>query len=322
MTQLIRPITPDEVSAYRHAGVVLLKGILDLPTVNTVRRCIDTAVSTLGNSASGYDLTELAMAYLKDDQGMIEKRSGGQHDVSGIMAHMRASGKPILLDDIGDQAPGSFFVDTGLSARLKDFRRFVMRGVAPEIAGYLMGSRTVRFFDDQIFVKEPGTPQRTAYHQDASYFEITGDQCCVLWIPVDPVTRENGGMVYVRGSHRHGKKYAANVFLSQAPLPGSEGEDLTRIETHPEEYDLVHFDVEPGDVLVHHYLTVHGTGGNLSRYQVRRAASIRYAGDDIRFQHRPGVPKRLHHNHSLQDGDLLNAPEFPVVWQRQKATAV
>lgn len=315
MSALARPITPDEVAAYKHAGVVCLKGVLDLRTVNLLRRCIDTAIESVDKSVNGYDLAELARAYISADNEVITSESGRQHDVAAIMAHMRQSGQPLLRDgDISDET-GSFLVDTTVSARISEFQRFVLRGAAPAIAGALLGSDTVRYFDDQIFVKHPRTPQNTAFHQDASYFEIEGDQCCVLWIPVDPVPVTNGGMIYVRRSHLEGKRYAANVFLSQASLPGSDGEDLSRIQTHPDEYDLVHFDVEPGDVLVHHYLTVHGTRGNSSAYQLRRAASIRYTGNDIRFRKRPGAPDRPHHTHRLHDGDPLSGPDFPIVWR-------
>ena len=213
---------------------------------------------------------------------------------------------------------GSFLLDTGIAARLREFRRFALNGAAPEIAANLLGGEQVNFFGDQIFVKEPQTRERTAFHQDATYFEIEGDQCCVLWMPVDPVTLENGAMMYVRGSHRTGKLYQPNVFVSQAPLPGAQGEMVPDIEGHMDDYDLVHFEVEPGDVIVHHYRTVHGAGGNSSRYQVRRAASIRYCGDDIRFQTRPWAPRQLHHTQKLSDGDRLGPPDFPVVWRRRQ----
>ncbi len=150
-------------------------------------------------------------------------------------------------------------------------------------------------------MKEPGTRERTAFHQDATYFEIEGEKCCVLWIPADPVTLESGTILYVRGSHRDGKLYEPNVFIAQTPLPGAQGDPLPDIEGHMDQYDIIHFDVEPGDVIVHHYRTIHGAGGNHSRYQVRRAASLRYCGDDIRFQMRPWTPKQLHHTSRLRD---------------------
>lgn len=316
MSKLARQITPDEVAAYKLNGVVLLRGILDLSAVNALRRCIDEAVRTLKDSKMGYDLSALTRAAEINNEELLNAESGGQHDVAGIVQYIKASGKPFLVDK-DDQATGSFLLDTGMAARVRDFRRFTLTGAAPLIAAGLLESETVNFFGDQMFVKEAGTRERTAFHQDATYFEIEGDQCCVLWIPCDPVTLENGAMMYVRGSHRDGKLYQPNVFVAQTPLPGAQGEPLPDIEGHMSDYDIVHFDVEPGDVIVHHYLTLHGAGANHSRYQVRRAASLRYCGDDIRFRTRPWAPKQLHHTHHLKDGDSLSGPDFPVVWTRR-----
>jgi phytanoyl-CoA dioxygenase PhyH len=317
MTRLVRPITKDEVAAYKIAGMVLLRGILDLASVNTLRRCIDEAVTTMGQSPSGYDLSALTKAFESDDWSKLKEESGGQHDVAGIMEYIKSSGKPLLIDK-SEASKGSFLLDTGIAARLREFRRFCTNGAVPEIAGALLESEKVNFFGDQIFVKEPQTRERTAFHQDATYFEIDGDQCCVMWIPVDPVTLEGGVMQYVRGSHRDGKLYQPNVFVSQTPLPGAQGEPLPDIEGHMDDYDIVHFDVEPGDVIVHHYRTIHGAGGNHTRYQVRRAASLRYCGDDVRFCTRPWAPKQLHHTHHLNEGDPLSGPDFPVVWTRRR----
>jgi hypothetical protein len=295
---------------------VLLRGVLDLTAVNTLRNCIDEAVATLDQSPSGYDLSAITRAAELHDQAALEGSSQGQHNVSGIMDYIRSSGKPFLFDKT-EEKKGSFLLDTGVSAKQRAFRRLVFDGALPEIAASLLQSEKVNFFGDQVFVKEPGTRERTAFHQDATYFEIEGDQCCVLWIPADPVTLVSGTMQYVRGSHRDGKLYAPNVFVAQTPLPGAQGEPLPDIEGNPADYDIVHFDVQPGDVIVHHYRTVHGTGGNNSRYQVRRAASVRYCGDDIRFCTRPWAPKQLHHTQRLNDGDSLSGPDFPVVWTRR-----
>lgn len=317
MSMLARPITPDEVAVYQRNGVVLLRGVLDLQSVNSLRRAIDAAVATMGDSAAAYDLSLVRRAAQAADSEVFREADGGQHDVSGIMAHVKASGKPFLVDQ-GDEDEGSFLLDTGLASRVGEFRKFSLSGPAVEIAGALLQSETVRFFNDQIFVKEARTPDRTAFHQDATYFEIDGDQCCVLWVPVDPVRLESGAMLYWRGSHRDGRLYQPNVFMTQTPLPGAGGEPLPDIEGHMADYDLVYFETEPGDVLVHHYRTVHGAGGNNTRYQVRRAASLRYCGDDIRFKVRPWAPKQLHHTNRLRDGEPLSGPDFPVVWTRQQ----
>jgi ectoine hydroxylase-related dioxygenase (phytanoyl-CoA dioxygenase family) len=319
MFKLVRPITIDEVAAYHQAGVVLLRGLLDLEAVNFLRRNIDEAIRTLGNSPSGYDLSELTRAYEASNDSLLASRSDGQHNVASIVDYMRAVGKPLLFDNVAPEQKGRFLLDTGLATRLRALRSFVIRGAAVEVAAALLQSEIVRFFDDQLFVKEPGTRERTAFHQDATYFDADGDQCCVLWIPTDPATQETGALQYLRGSHRSGKSYQPNVFVSQTPMPGAEGDLLPDIEGNPDAFDLVQFDAEPGDIIVHHYKTVHGASGNTSKYQVRRALAVRYTGDDIRFKKRPWTPARPHLNHNLQDGDELDAADFPVVWRRHRS---
>ncbi len=269
-TKLTREITADEVRAYHQAGVVLLRGVLDLPTVNTMRACIDDGVKSIGASPAGYDLSALRAAYEASDDEQLRSRDGGQHDVSGISNYIRQSGKPFLLEAAKD-ADGSFYLDTALSSRHDKFRRLIMRGALADIAGALLCSEEVRYYNDQLFIKEPRTKQKTAFHQDAAYFNIEGDDCCTMWVPVDPVTLVNGALQYVRGSHLDGRYYAPNVFVSQTSLPGASEEPVPDIEGDPASFDIVHFDTEPGDVLVHHYRTLHGAGGNLSRYQPRRA---------------------------------------------------
>lgn len=315
--QITRAVTQDEIAAYKQAGVVLLKGILSLESVNSLRRSIDLTVNKLDDSPSGYDFTKILKATAENDFDQLRAMSDGQYDLEAIMDYVKSTGKPLLADANSEARQGAYFIDTGVAARLDSYRQLCVNGALPEIAGQLLQSGVVRFFGDQVFVKEPNTPGKTAFHQDATYFEIEGEQCCVMWVPADPVTLETGAMMYVRGSHRDGTLYKPNVFISQAPLPGSEGVDLPDIENNLDDYDIVHFDVEPGDVLVHHYRTIHGTGGNQSRYQVRRAASIRYCGDDIRFKERPWAPAQLHHTVRLKTGDPLGGPDFPVVWERK-----
>ena len=119
MSKLVRQVTRDEIAAYRIAGVVLLRGILDLGAVNTLRRCIDEAVTTMGQSPSGYDLSALTKAIEADDQAVLAAKSEGQHDVAGIVQYMKASGKPLLFDP-ATGSKGSFLLDTGIAARLRE----------------------------------------------------------------------------------------------------------------------------------------------------------------------------------------------------------
>jgi ectoine hydroxylase-related dioxygenase (phytanoyl-CoA dioxygenase family) len=309
-----RQVTADEISSYQRDGVVCLRQIVAVDDIQSLATAIDQAVHTLGASPSGYDLTRIRKAVEAEDLQSLMKESGGQYNVVGLAAAAISSKLPMLVDNGEPDAGqgGRFLLDTGVAARIVSFREFTLYGPGGAIAAALMGSTSVNFYDDQIFVKEAGTRERTAYHQDGSYFHLEGDQICTLWIPVDPV--ESAFSVrYVRGSHRWGKTYKPNVFLSQMSFPGAEGETLPDIDGHEKDYDIVSFDLDPGDVVVHHHLTVHGAPGNTGP-RLRRAAGVRYCGDDVRYRHRPFAPAQLHHKHTLRDGDPICCEQFPNVW--------
>ena len=63
-------------------------------------------------------------------------------------------------------------------------------------------------------------------------------------------------------------------------------------------------------------MTVHGgAGGNHTQGIRRRGYTVRYAGDDVRYDTRPGtnIPLR---STVLMDGDrlALDPDRFPIVW--------
>src|SRR3989337_2988221 len=87
---------------------------------------------------------------------------------------------------------GRFFGDLELAERLASFRRFALESPAAELAGRVMGTTCVRFFYDQLLVKEPGTRERTPWHQDQPYWAVSGFQVASLWLPLDPVADEVG----------------------------------------------------------------------------------------------------------------------------------
>ena len=70
-----------------------------------------------------------------------------------------------------------------------------------------MRSATVNLLYDQLFVKEPGSSERTPWHQDLPYWPVEGDQILSIWVPFDAATPDNGVVTYVKGSHLWGQKY-------------------------------------------------------------------------------------------------------------------
>lgn len=70
-------------------------------------------------------------------------------------------------------------------------------------------------------------------------------------------------------------------------------------------------------VALSRWATLHGSTGNVSSNRVRRAASVRYAGDDVSYYQSPASPEPFRHSTGLVNGDPLEkAARFPVVWRR------
>lgn len=310
-------LTEDQVAAFARDGVLLLKGVISPDQIGDLEAAIEDIKRHLDESETGHNVSAFTenIEYFKSLRG---RNSGGrQYDLDEILAALDRSGDPILIDHTSNTgARGAFLLDTTTWRRSAVIRKLALRSVLPAIAADLLRTEKVNYYDDQVFIKEPNSAQRTAYHQDYGYFNVVGPQGCVFWIPVDRVTHNSGAISYVRGSHLWQKVFKPNLFFAQTVFPYAQGERLPDIEGHEDEYDLVQFDTRPGDVIVHHFLTVHGAGGNLHPTRQRRALSLRYCGETCTYFARPGAPRQPYHRHGLRNGDPLDSDQFPVVWPR------
>lgn len=236
---------------------------------------------------------------------------------------------------------GRFFGDLFAWLHQPEFAAFIREAGLAEVAGKIMNSKEVRFFYDQLLVKEPGSTKRTPWHQDLPYWPVRGEQIVSLWVPIDTATPENGVVTYVKGSHRWNAFYRIEnwsdnsdddsrqivdeVATETAGLEtyrdGPNGVGLRDIVEHPERHEFVTWNVEPGDVIVHHPLAVHGAPGNLSQNARRRALATRWLGDDARWdESRPHFMRMMKKSSPdfpypvLQTGDKVRDQLFPVVW--------
>ena len=201
----------------------------------------------------------------------------------------------------GDYESGSgrFASDFFTWLRYPEIRDFLFESPLAEIAQCFMRSETVNFFYDHLLVKEPGTLNPTPWHQDYPYWCVKGWNVISIWVPFDPAGPENGVVRYVKGSHRQGVfwrpqrfgSYKESTAYANNPindvLPGMQ--DAPDIDGRPDDFEVLTWDLEPGDVLVHHARTLHGAGGNLSTQKRRRALATRWTGDGVTYDPRPGT---------------------------------
>ena len=218
--------------------------------------------------------------------------------------------------------PGFFLEDFCCWRENDRYRRVIFESALGEAGGMLMQSRTARLYHDHMLTKEPGTRQRTPWHQDQPYYNIEGCQNCSFWIPVDPVAREST-LEFVAGSHLGPWLMPRSFLASEAKwFPEGSLADLPDIEADRSRYRILGWALEPGDAVCFHMLTLHATAG-VAAGQRRRVFSVRLLGDDIRhtprrWQTSPDFPGL---EAELAAGAPMEHALFPLLWRSRPSQA-
>lgn len=325
-SRLLRSITPDEIDQYIREGVVWLERIIDPVWTELLARAIANVQANPPDTAAS--LTNLGLLATAPDEvrGFVAGKSWIPDNAyaAAVTNLKRALSGNLLRDErvkTTNERRGHFFHAGNVWRHDAGMRRLAGFSPLPEIAATLMASRRVYLYGDQVLVKPPLTMEKTAWHQDLGYGNYEGHRICAVRVPCDRETMETGAVGYVRGSHRSGAVYKVNMFISNATSPDDGGDDLPPIGGHEEDYDILWATPAPGDVVVHHIAAIHGAGGNCSAKETRRAVTIRYAGDDVRYKVRAFAPPQDLTPNLSDDEPLANdTVAFPRVWPAHERT--
>ena len=308
-------ITKAQSNHFHEHGFVKLPGLLNRKEVSLLRLAMTEALTTFSSSPNAYNVTAAADAFWRNEAAN-DNQGSTQHDLDALAKLVRESRQRRLVDQSAEGSErGRFLLDTSAWRRTPALANFALTSFFPEISASLLDAEVVRFYDDQLFVKEPGAVDRAAFHQDFPYFHLSAPDGCVFWVPLDFAGTGGGRLAYIPGSHRWGDVYKPNIFVSALAFPGSEGSDMPAIDDDPEAFGATYIDVEPGDVLVHHFLTIHGSEGN-RQSTARRAFSLRYCDASLTYRKHAGAPPQPLHRQDAKDGDALDSDVHPVVLPR------
>lgn len=215
---------------------------------------------------------------------------------------------------------GAFIEDFCSWDRIPSMERFIRESPGAEIAAELTASSTIRLFHDHVLVKEPGTTQRTPWHQDQPYYNLSGSQQTSMWFPVDPVPRRSS-LEFIAGTHR-GPWFMPRTFLDghAAWFPEGSLAEMPDFAADPDRWPVISWELEPGDAVFFDMATVHGAGG-VDGPARRRVLSVRYLGDDIVHTPRPWVtsPPFPGLEDQLDAGAQMDHPLFPVLFERDRS---
>lgn len=199
-------------------------------------------------------------------------REGIEYNLSSLSHRAKVASRP---DD-----PGYFVEDFCTWQINPHYQKIIFETSLGAVAGQLMQSDSVRLYHDHLLVKEPGTRQITPWHQDQPYYNVAGRQNCSFWIPVDPVSRAST-LEFVAGSHLGPWLMPRTFMTNQAKwFPEGSLQELPDIETSREQFPILGWEVDPGDIVCFHMLTLHMARGVDGPHR-RRVFSVRFLGDDM-----------------------------------------
>lgn len=149
------------------------------------------------------------------------------------------------------------------------FAEFVRQERYVSLASRLLGD-DVEPKEASMFGKAPRIGGPTPPHQDNYYFKLDPPLALTCWMPLDRADAENGCVRYVPGSHTKGFR----------PHAVSEVYGFSLGIVDYDEADCaveVKVEVDPGDMIIHHGMTVHRADPNPTD-RLRRAIGLVYFG--------------------------------------------
>lgn len=213
---------------------------------------------------------------------------------------------------------------------IDEYRDFVLHSPMAEIAGRLMGVESVNFFFDAIFARTPGNQFRTPFHQDEPYWSVRGFDACSSWMPLVSVEKRSA-LEFVRGSHRWTQNYSQQNF---GALTGDERDQVVHrdeqgrvpfpdIEGDRDSYDILSWDMEPGDVAIFNARIIHGGSGLLAPGRDLKVFNTQWLGDDVRVHFRPEGMDPDHREVmteiGLRPGDRIGTDLYPELWRKDRS---
>ena len=189
-----------------------------------------------------------------------------------------------------------------------------------QTAAEIMGSTLAMPFYISVFVRSAGTKNRSPWHQDQKSWSIQGNQACSAWLSIDHVPKDTA-LEFVAGSHRWDTEYQmASFFDSVYEQDDPTLPEFPDIQNHREDYDILSWEMAPGDCVFFHGMTAHGGSGDLPDGLGRRAVSVQWLGDDARFRllpqgDDPSIAEEVL-KHGVKPGEPLVCEMCPVAFPR------
>lgn len=204
-----------------------------------------------------------------------------------------------------------------MSRTMPGFRKMIFESPAAQVAGELMRSREIRFFYDEIFAKSPEANYSTYWHTDRAGWPVRGQMVPSFWFPLTPVAKAQC-LTTLAGSHQDDTLYWNSTANSRQMVRPDDRPLFPDYELRRDDADLnfLSWDMEPGDImLVHPWAFHYGPPAEKDR---RVAVSIRFFGDDVRWDPRPDCLNLAGVGYDeMVRGQRPAGSLFPLLWSER-----
>ena len=193
----------------------------------------------------------------------IEADATIQSNVMGMVDASGRASKLTLWFHLGDDTYSAFGRSTSLVSAARDLMSLDSDSHTPEEPYH---------FHTKIMLKEPKIGGQWEWHQDFGYWYAQGllqpNKCFSSIMAVDNHTKENGCLQVLKGSHKLGR-------LEHGMYNGQAGVDPSKLKHCLDMYELVHCEMNQGDMLFTHSNLLHASAANNSD-DWRRSMIIAY----------------------------------------------
>ena len=207
-----------------------------------------------------------------------------------------------------------------ISFQKQAFQELSLQPIIGAIAARLMGTDSVRYFQDQLVSKEPARTDAThvGWHTDRSYHSnCTSDKILTAWIPLHDVNEEHGPLVMVDRSH---------TWSGTDHMRGFNHDNHKLVEQSfiqkGKKFNKIPIVLQKGQISFHCSSLVHGSYQNRSNI-MRRAVVLNIQDAENRYQEFWNNGKQIHHYlDSLCSKQANGLPDyadpdiFPVIWSK------
>jgi ectoine hydroxylase-related dioxygenase (phytanoyl-CoA dioxygenase family) len=158
--------------------------------------------------------------------------------------------------------------------------------------------------NDQYLFKKANTKygrQSWTLHQDNSYPKAKKDSYIICHVAIDRSEKENGGLIYLDGSHKediidfkNNKSWKEESDLNGITRPG---QTITNKDTMLEKYTSIDMIFPKGSISIMHGNLIHGSHANLSLSNDRNQYSMAYMNRGVDFfpgKMSPRIRKKLY----------------------------